>query len=125
MLAEMGFPKGLLPMKNVVECGIVRETGFVWMKRSAPTLHYFEGCKTLASYDTEVTCYIDKAKVTKITGVMCKHLFMWVTITDTTIDTPFPTRVHFKSSVLGIGKSFPITDFMTQEEKLNYVQHQG
>ncbi|KAL2902907.1 hypothetical protein RDABS01_027989 [Bienertia sinuspersici] len=121
LLEEMGFPKGVLPLKNLVECGRVRETGFVWMKQSAPSEHYFEGSKTLTSYATEVTSYVEKGKMRKMTGVKSKQLLMWVTITEMRVDIPCSGKIHFKS-VVGIGKSFAITDFMTEEEKVKYLE---
>ncbi|KAK7304051.1 hypothetical protein RJT34_15058 [Clitoria ternatea] len=50
LVEELGFPKGVLPLKDLV----VGETGFVWMKQKAPSEHFFEGSKTLLSYAVEV-----------------------------------------------------------------------
>ncbi|KAJ8499694.1 hypothetical protein OPV22_010246 [Ensete ventricosum] len=46
MLEELGFPKGVLPLKNLQECGWVQQTGFVWMKQKVPYEHFFAGTKT-------------------------------------------------------------------------------
>ncbi|KAM1801257.1 hypothetical protein EV1_032293 [Malus domestica] len=46
LLEELGFPKGILPLQDLVECERVRETGFVWMKQKQPYKHFFEGSNT-------------------------------------------------------------------------------
>ncbi|XP_021757753.1 uncharacterized protein LOC110732302 [Chenopodium quinoa] len=122
LLQEMGFPKGVMPLKDLVECGRVRETGFVWMKQKAPSEHYFEESKTLTSYATEVTSYVEKGKMKKMTGVKSKQLLMWITITEMSVDDPCSGKIHFKTAV-GIGKSFPITAFMDPEEKVKYLEN--
>lgn len=38
----MGLPNGLLPLKDMEECGYVKETGFVWLKQKKKTEHKFE-----------------------------------------------------------------------------------
>lgn len=121
LLEELGFPKGVMPLKDLVECGRVRDTGFVWMKQKAPSQHYFPGSKTLVSYATGVTCYVEKGKMKKMTGVKSKQLLIWVTITEMSVDNPCTAKIHFKTAV-GIGKSFSITAFMTDDEKANYLQ---
>ncbi|VAI28388.1 unnamed protein product [Triticum turgidum subsp. durum] len=41
MLAETELPSGLLPLKDIIECGYVEETGFVWLKQKKRVDHYF------------------------------------------------------------------------------------
>ncbi|KAL9267066.1 hypothetical protein AKJ16_DCAP19242 [Drosera capensis] len=50
LLEELGFPKQVLPLKDLEECGRVHSTGFVWMKQNAATEHYFKKTKALVSY---------------------------------------------------------------------------
>ena len=33
LLKEVGLPNGLLPLRDIIECGYVEETGFVWLKQ--------------------------------------------------------------------------------------------
>ncbi|XVF53162.1 hypothetical protein PTKIN_Ptkin05aG0078000 [Pterospermum kingtungense] len=121
LLEELGFPKGVLPLKDLEECGRVRETGFVWMKQKAPYDHFFVGTNTRVSYSTEVTAYVEKFKMKKMTGVKSKQLFLWVPITEMSIEDPATNKIYFKTP-MGIGKSFPITAFMTDEEKHKYLE---
>ncbi|KAI9195621.1 hypothetical protein LWI28_016709 [Acer negundo] len=32
LLAEIGFPAGLLALQHIEECGYVKEVGFVWLR---------------------------------------------------------------------------------------------
>ncbi|CAI8587420.1 unnamed protein product [Vicia faba] len=119
LLEELGFPKGVLPLKDLVECGRVRESGFVWMKQKAPSEHYFEGTKTLVSYGIEVTAYVEKFKMKKMSGIKSKQMFVWVPISEMSVDGFNGEKMYFKTP-LGIGKSFHVTSFMSVEEKENY-----
>ena len=82
LLEELGFPKGVMPLKNLVECGRVRDTGYVWMKQNTPYEHFFEGTNTRVSYGLEVTAYIDKCCMKKMTGtvLLCViiHMESWL-----------------------------------------------
>ncbi|RZC78381.1 hypothetical protein C5167_002620 [Papaver somniferum] len=118
---ELGFPKGVLPLTDLVECGRVPETGFVWMKQKAPYEHFFESTSTRVSYSIEVTAYVEKNKMRKMTGVKSKQMFMWVPITEMIInEDPAKKKIYFKTP-MGIGRSFPITAFMTEEEKEKFL----
>ncbi|XP_068651486.1 uncharacterized protein [Aristolochia californica] len=116
LLQELGFPGGVLPLKDLEECGRVRETGFVWMKLKAPYQHFFTGTNTLVSYTTEVTAYVEKFKMKKMTGIKSKQLLMWIPITEMSIEDSGSDKIYFKTP-MGIGKSFPISAFLTEEEK--------
>lgn len=121
LLQELGFPKGVLPLQDLEECGRVRETGFVWMKQKQPYEHFFVGSNTRVSYAMEVTAYVEKSKMKKMTGVKSKQMFLWVPITEMSIEDPASKKIHFKTP-MGIGKSFPITAFMTEEEKHKHLE---
>ncbi|KAF7845386.1 uncharacterized protein G2W53_002291 [Senna tora] len=120
LLEELGFPKGVLPLQELVECGRVRETGFVWMRQKGPYEHFFEATNTRVSYGVEVTAYVEKGKMKKMSGIKSKQMLMWVPISEMSIDEPNGNKIVFKTPV-GIGKSFPITSFMTQEEKDKFL----
>ncbi|XP_028764407.1 uncharacterized protein LOC114722528 [Neltuma alba] len=116
LLEELGFPRGVLPLKDLVECGRVRETGFVWMKQKGPYEHMFEATNTRVSYAAEVTAYVEKGKMKKMSGIKSKQMFVWVPISEMSIDEKNPDKIVFKTP-MGIGKSFPVTSFMTHQEK--------
>ncbi|KAJ7952205.1 DUF538 family protein [Quillaja saponaria] len=122
MLEELGFPKGVLPLQDLMECGRVRETGFVWMKQKAPHEHFFSGTNTRVRYATEVTAYVDKFNMKKMTGIKSKQMFLWVPITDMTIEDPHRNHIYFKTP-MGIGKSFPVAAFITQQEDKSLIRN--
>ncbi|KAK7840171.1 hypothetical protein CFP56_016964 [Quercus suber] len=124
LLEELGFPKGVLPLQDLEECGRVRETGFVWMKQKAPYEHFFVGSNTRVSYSLEVTAYVEKFKMKKMTGIKSKQVFLWVPITEMSIDDPASKKIYFKTP-MGIGKSFPVTAFMSEEEKQKYLEEKA
>ncbi|WCJ27597.1 hypothetical protein M5689_009328 [Euphorbia peplus] len=116
LLEELGFPKGVLPLKDLEECGRVRETGFVWMKQKAPYEHFFVGTNSKVSYGLEVTAYVEKLKMKKMTGIKSRQMFIWVPISEMSIEHPQSTRILFKTP-MGIGKSFPLSAFTLEQEE--------
>ncbi|KAI5656255.1 hypothetical protein M9H77_25048 [Catharanthus roseus] len=122
LLEELGFPKGVLPLKDLIECGRVKETGFVWMKQKGPYEHFFTGSNTLVSYATEVTAYVEKFKMKKMSGVKSKQLLLWVPIVEMSIDdVSSSNKIYFKTP-MGIGRSFPVTAFMSDDEKQKFLE---
>ncbi|CAL1373687.1 unnamed protein product [Linum trigynum] len=115
LLQELGFPKGVLPLKDLVECGRVRETGFVWMKLKAPYDHFFEATNTRVSYAAEVTAYVEKLRMKKMSGIKSKQMFLWVPISEMSMEDASSKKITFKTP-MGIGKSFPVSAFLTDDE---------
>ncbi|MQM04085.1 hypothetical protein Taro_036878 [Colocasia esculenta] len=116
LLETLGFPKGVLPLKNLEECGLVRETGFVWMKQKVPYEHYFKGTNTRVSYATEVTAYVEKNRMKKMTGVKSRQMLLWVPLAEMSIDDPAGQKITFKTP-MGIGRSFPVSAFLEEDEQ--------
>ncbi|KAJ3682150.1 hypothetical protein LUZ60_014723 [Juncus effusus] len=114
LLHALGFPDGVMPLKNLDECGLVRETGFVWMKQKEPYEHFFKGTNTKVRYDSEVTAYVEDGKMKKMTGVKSKQMMMWIPIVEMSVEEG--DKIYFKS-IVGIGKSFPFAAFGEEEEK--------
>jgi hypothetical protein len=86
LLKEVGLPNGLLPLEDILECGYVKETGFVWLKQKKKKDHNFNKIGRLVSYATEVTAVVEPNKIKKLTGAMffitttSLHYYFWVTI---------------------------------------------
>ncbi|CAH1453521.1 unnamed protein product [Lactuca virosa] len=121
LLEELGFPKGILPLKDLVECGRVRQTGYVWLKQKAPCEHFFKEANATVSYATEITAYIEKCKMTKVTGIKSKKMMMWVPVVELSMENEKSSKIYFKTSI-GVGKSYPVTAFVTDEEKKKYLE---
>ncbi|KAK8954023.1 hypothetical protein KSP39_PZI002660 [Platanthera zijinensis] len=113
LLKEVGLPNGLLPLKDILECGYVAETGHVWLKQRKKTEHCFKKVGRLVSYGPEITARVEKHRITKLTGVKAKELLLWVTLTDISFDGE--AKVTFHSST-GLYRTFPADAFMAEED---------
>ncbi|XP_004139521.2 uncharacterized protein LOC101214389 [Cucumis sativus] len=114
LLKEIGLPNGLLPLKDIEECGIIRETGFVWLKQKKSTTHKFEKIGKLVSYATEVTATVEKNKIKKLTGVKTKELLIWVSLSDIYVDDPPTGKITFQTPA-GLYRTFPVSAFQVEE----------
>lgn len=116
ILDELGMPRGVLPLKGLIEeWGMVKETGFLWMKLKAPHQHYYAKAKILVSYAPEVTAYVEKHKITKVTGIKTKQLLVWVPVAEMFIEDPASEKLCVKA--VGFTKSYPFSVFLTEEEE--------
>ncbi|XP_054803514.1 uncharacterized protein LOC129306804 [Prosopis cineraria] len=116
LLKEVGLPNGLLPLKDMEECGIVRETGFVWLKQKKSSTHKFEKIGKLVSYEPLVTAYVEPGKIKKLNGVKTKELLIWVSLSDICVDDPPTGKITFKTPA-GLFRSFPVSAFVIEEEE--------
>ncbi|KAJ4979208.1 hypothetical protein NE237_009988 [Protea cynaroides] len=121
LMKEIKFPSGVLPTGELEECGRVRATGLVWWKCKAAYEHFSVPTNSKTSYAAETTAYVEKGKMKKMTGVKTKQVFVWVPVSEMSIDG---NKITFKTSV-GVGKSFPLVSFMNEEEKKTYLQQNG
>nr|ABK26749.1 unknown [Picea sitchensis] len=113
---EVGLPRGLLPLEGVEECGFVRETGFVWVKRKKKYEYLYKTTGSLSSYAPEISGYVEKGKMKKITGVKAKDFHIWFALTEMRIDDPASGMIYIKTS-MGAGKNVPIKSFEEEYDK--------
>ncbi|OAY42416.1 uncharacterized protein LOC110623063 [Manihot esculenta] len=116
LLKEVGLPNGLLPLRDIIECGIVMETGFVWLKQKKSITHKFDKVGRLASYAPEVTAFVERGKIKKLTGVKTKELLIWVSLSDIYLNDPPNGKIVFQVPS-GIHRSFPCSAFEVEETK--------
>lgn len=57
----------------------------------------------------------------KMSGVKSKQFLLWVPIVEMSIEEAAPRNIYFKTP-MGIGRSFPITAFMDEDEKNKYLE---
>uniref|UniRef100_A0A0A8Y6S0 Uncharacterized protein n=1 Tax=Arundo donax TaxID=35708 RepID=A0A0A8Y6S0_ARUDO len=110
LLQETGLPSGLLPLRDIIECGYVEETGFVWLKQRRKVDHYFAKAGRHVSYGVEVSAVAEKGRLKKITGVKAKEMLIWVTLHEIAVDDP-PTGKLVCKAIGGISRSFPVEAF--------------
>lgn len=116
LLQEVGLPRGLLPLKDIIECGYVKETGFVWLKQKKKVEHCFEKIGRLVSYAPEITAYVEKCKIKNLTGVKAKELLIWVTLNEISVDDPPTGKLSCKAPA-GFFRNFPTSAFELEEGK--------
>ncbi|KAF7066212.1 hypothetical protein CFC21_072232 [Triticum aestivum] len=74
LLEVLGLPKGLFPMDDIEEVGHNCESGFVWILQKKKKEHTFNKLNQTVSYDTEVTAFVEKGKMKKVTGVKIEDM---------------------------------------------------
>ncbi|XP_062181909.1 uncharacterized protein LOC133886193 [Phragmites australis] len=121
LLKEAGLPNGLLPLKDIMECGYVEETGYVWLKQKKRVDHVFQSLRRLVSYGTEITGYAEKGRIKKVKGIKTRELMVWVPVEEIALDEATTGKLICKS-IAGISKTFPASAFHIPEkenEKMN------
>ncbi|EPS62045.1 hypothetical protein M569_12749 [Genlisea aurea] len=108
LLEELGFPRGLLPLKDLEECGMAAGSGFIWMKQKSEYEHFFRSTNSLVRYDREVSAFVEKGKMTKMKGIKSRQFLLWVPIVEMSVSNH---KVFFKTP-LEIGRSFPVSAFL-------------
>ncbi|KAH6819025.1 plant/protein of unknown function [Perilla frutescens var. frutescens] len=116
LLTEMGLPNGLLPLKDIIEVGYVKDTGFVWLIQKKKCEHKFEKIGKSVQYGVEVTAYVEPHRIKKLTGVKAKELLMWLTLTEISVDQPPTGKITFKTPT-GLSRSYPVDAFVLEEEE--------
>ncbi|URD99457.1 hypothetical protein MUK42_30043 [Musa troglodytarum] len=98
---------GVVPLKNLEECGWVQETGFVLHEAKAPYEH-FAGTKTRVPYDAEVTASVEERRLKDDGGQEQA---------DAVVASMTPAeRTYTSKSAVGIGRSFPVPAFVDEEK---------
>ncbi|XP_022745987.1 uncharacterized protein LOC111296151 [Durio zibethinus] len=115
LLQEVGMPRGLLPLKDIEECGYLKDTGYVWLKQKKSITHKFDKIGKLVSYAPEVTAVVEQSKIKRLTGVKTKELLIWITISDIYVDDPATGKITFKTPA-GLSRSFPVSAFEIEGE---------
>ncbi|KAL5199048.1 hypothetical protein ABZP36_002560 [Zizania latifolia] len=114
LLEEVGLPKGLLPLEDIQEFGYNRDTGFMWLLQRKKIEHTFKKIKQTVSYAGEVTAFVDKGKLKKITGVKTKELLLWLSVVEVYVAEASPEKVTFKTGT-GLSETFDATAFALGE----------
>ncbi|CAD6341690.1 unnamed protein product [Miscanthus lutarioriparius] len=124
LLHEIGLPSGLLPLRDIIECGYVEETGFVWLKQRRKVDHYFAKADRHVTYGAEVSAVADKGRLKKITGVKAKEMLIWVTLHEICVDDPPQGKLHCKA-IGGLSRSFPVEAFEADDGRVVVPRNVG
>ncbi|KAM0950465.1 hypothetical protein DsansV1_C04g0041691 [Dioscorea sansibarensis] len=110
VLKELGLPNGLFPLDDIQEFGYNRAGGFIWLVQKKKREHTFKKIKQVVSYATEVTAFVEKGKMMKITGVKTRELLLWLSVVEMSIEDPSSGKITFKTGT-GLSDSFPVSAF--------------
>lgn len=116
LLEKINLPRGLLPLEDIVEVGYNESTGFVWLKQKKRKEHRFRAISRNVSYDTDITAFVEDRKMKRLTGVKSKELFIWVTVSEISIQDPSSQKICF-GTPSGLSRSFPANAFEEEEEE--------
>ncbi|KAJ9535998.1 hypothetical protein OSB04_un000840 [Centaurea solstitialis] len=106
LLKEFELPSGLMPLEDIEELGRVKDTGLMWVKQKKSILHKFEKAGKTVQYGPEITGYVEKRKIKKMTGSKSKELFLWIGVTEIVVDGPPANKITIKTTT-GISQTFP------------------
>ncbi|KAJ3706038.1 hypothetical protein LUZ61_009743 [Rhynchospora tenuis] len=110
LLQELGLPNGLLPLENIEEFGYNQNAGFIWFIQKKKIEHTFKKIKQVVSYATEVTAFVEKGKLKKITGVKTKELLLWLSVVEVYVEEASKEMITFKTGT-GLSDSFDLSAF--------------
>ncbi|PKA49794.1 hypothetical protein AXF42_Ash004336 [Apostasia shenzhenica] len=110
LLEELCLPKGLFPMEEMEEFGYNREAGFIWLIQKKKKDHVFKQIKRAVSYASEVTAFVEKYKLKKMTGVKTKELLLWLSVVEVYFENPSSEKLTFKTGT-GLSDSFLASAF--------------
>ncbi|XP_020584257.1 uncharacterized protein LOC110027250 [Phalaenopsis equestris] len=110
LLEELCLPKGLFPLEDIEEFGYNRTSGFIWLIQKKKKDHVFKQIKRAVSYAPEVTAFVEKYKLKKMTGVKTKELLLWLSVVEVYLETPTSEKLTFKTGT-GLSDSFIASAF--------------
>ncbi|KAJ0980289.1 hypothetical protein J5N97_008544 [Dioscorea zingiberensis] len=113
LLEELGLPNGLFPLEDIEEFGFNRGESFIWLVQRKKKDHTFKKIKRAVSYAPEVTAFVEKGKMKKMTGVKTKELMLWLSVVEMYIEDPSSKKVTFKTGT-GLSDSFPASAFQLE-----------
>ncbi|XP_068319451.1 uncharacterized protein [Pyrus communis] len=119
LLKELSLPKGFI-RADIEEMGHHQPSGFVWLKQKKTT-HKFKSIGKTVSYDDELTMLVEKGRITKLTGVASKEVFVWISVCEIYFDDLSSDKLTFEVPA-SLTATFPALAFKDKDEKDDGVQ---
>ncbi|CAA6665828.1 unnamed protein product [Spirodela intermedia] len=115
LLEELNLPRGLLPIENVEEIGINRQTGFVWLRQKKALNYTFRKAGRLVSYGAEVTGFVEDRRMRRVTGVKSREMLIWIPLGEFFVNPKDTTKITFRTPA-GLSKTYPASAFELEEQ---------
>ncbi|XP_051133597.1 uncharacterized protein LOC127253191 [Andrographis paniculata] len=115
LLEEFKLPNGLLPRDEIVEIGLNRSTGFLWLKLKKKSEIKFRQIGQTVLYSVEMTGFVEPGHLSKLTGVKGKEMMIAVVISDVLVGFPSPDMIKFTTPV-GLSRAHPVSAFQLPDE---------
>ncbi|KAL1555854.1 hypothetical protein AAHA92_11545 [Salvia divinorum] len=110
MLDEFSIPRCLFfGIEKIEEFGFNRSTGFYWLKQEKKTERKIDKVGT-SYFDTQLAAFIAPRRVSKITGVKAKEIFLSLAVAEILVGVPESDKVKFVSTT-GIYRVHPVAVF--------------
>ncbi|XP_015065353.1 uncharacterized protein LOC107010586 [Solanum pennellii] len=110
LLEEFELPLGIFPVVDVIEVGFVKNTGYMWIKQAKKVVHKFKMLPSPASYDTEISGYIEKKRIKKLKGMKAKGPIVSPSVTEMIVEDPPTGNIQLKG-LAGISITIPLEYF--------------
>ncbi|XP_049382968.1 uncharacterized protein LOC125847380 [Solanum stenotomum] len=111
LLEEFKLPLGIFPVVDVIEVGFVKNTGYMWIQQAKKVEHKFKMLPKPASYDTEISGYIDKNRIKKLKGLKVNTPIVSHPVNEIIVDDPPTGNIQFKGFA-GISRTIPLEYFV-------------
>lgn len=114
IMESYGLPGGLMGVTDVLEAGIVEESGQVWIKQKSESQHYYKKADRHVRFSTNITCKMEKMKMKNIKGVKVRDMIFWVPVNEIEVDEKNPDKLYIRS-IGGLTRTFPVEYFTKGE----------
>lgn len=114
IMESYSLPGGLMAVTDVLEAGIVEESGQVWIKQKSESQHYYKKADRHVRFSSNITCKIEKMKMKNIKGVKVRDMIFWVPVNEIEVDEKNPDKLYIRS-IGGLTKTFPVEYFARGE----------
>ncbi|CAD6269831.1 unnamed protein product [Miscanthus lutarioriparius] len=125
LLHEIGLPSGLLPLRDIIECGYVEETGFVCSQaapQGGPLL--LRESRPPRDLRRRGVGGGGQGPAEEDHGVKAKEMLIWVTLHEICVDDPPQGKLHCKA-IGGLSRSFPVEAFEADDGRVVVPRNVG
>ncbi|KAL6201213.1 hypothetical protein ACLB2K_024928 [Fragaria x ananassa] len=111
---EFCLPKGVL-RSDIEEMGHHRPSGFVWLKQKKKKEHKFKSIDKTIVYGTELTMFVEKGWIKKLTGCDNKEMCFRISVSEIYFKDLALEKLCFKTST-GLSGTYLASDFQDEDE---------